>query len=203
MSSQNNTVNEDPAFTGPRPSPTIPNGGSFTCYNKVTINAPAEAVYKALITTAKWSEWNRFAPTVTVDQPAAGQTDLDIWAEGQIITLNCRMDDSESITKNKELMVQSGPLITKASLGSDTSSLARTVVRWVSRGFPDFVVKAEHVNWIDDNGDGTSTYQHWEVFSGYAVPMIKLMHGKHLHDGFIRWAESLKEYVEKNHTASS
>ncbi|QIX02276.1 hypothetical protein AMS68_007793 [Peltaster fructicola] len=204
MTSQIESVNEDPSFTGPRPSPTIPDGGSYTCYNKVIINAPAEAVYKALITTSKWNEWNKFVPDVTVEQRAAGQSDFGIWAQGEVVTLNCRMDDnSDKVTKNKEIMLQSGPLVTKATRSDDTSAVARTVVRWASQGLPNFVVKAEHVNWIDDNGDGTSTYQHWEVFSGYAVPMVKMLYGKALHDGFVRWAVDLKEYVEKQHAAAS
>lgn len=191
-------VNEDPQFTGPRPTPSLPDGGSYSVFNKVTINATPEEVLKALVTFSGWQTWNKLVPTVTVEKLAAGQTETDVWHEGQVVTFNCIMDQNkpDSITKNKEMAVQVGPLVTKASLADETA-VARTVVRWVSQGLPQFVIKAEHVNWIDDNGDGTVTYWHWETFGGYAVSAVKMLHGKHLHDSFIAWADDLKAYVEQ------
>lgn len=227
MAGKQAEVNEDPSFTGPRPSPSIPSGGSFSIFNKVRIRAPADAVYRALIDISRWEDWNSFVPDVTVDQPAAAQKDTSLLEEGMQITLNCRMNNDSKVTKSQELVVQVGPLKTHASktagsgeatragegttttttttppTGDDPSENPRTVVRWVARGYMSYAVKAEHVNLIDDMGDGTTTYSHWETFGGPLALAVRAVVGSSLQQHFTDWAERLKAHVEKQQSAES
>ena len=203
MSEYNIPLSEDPAFTGSRPSPTLPNGGTFSCFNKVRIDAPAEAVYNALVDVSTWKEWNNFVPEVTCDEPgSAAQKDGRpplLLTEGMDIMLHCRMGGDGKTTKSGEVVVQVGPLKTRGREDTEEAGLetARSTIRWVAKGYPSFLLKAEHVNWIDDNGDGTTTYTHWETFGGAFAIAIRTMFGASLHGHFIAWAENLKAYVEK------
>ena len=56
----------NPSLTGPRASHNIPNGGLFSAYGSVKINAPPEAVYNAILNVSEWKQWNTFVYDVKI-----------------------------------------------------------------------------------------------------------------------------------------
>lgn len=70
-------------------------------------------------------------------------------------------------------------------------------VAWKLRGSPWFLLRAERVQeFIEADGGSSTEYYCWETFGGilgYAMPYLV---GSKLQDGFGRWMESLKAWVE-------
>ncbi|KAI5271457.1 hypothetical protein E4T47_05131 [Aureobasidium subglaciale] len=180
----------------PRPTPTIPNGGFFSAFAETKIAASPAAVYKALIDTSIWGDWNDFVSSVTITKrPSTSPESGDaIMKKDMVLSFQVNMTSSMSTT-SKELVTHVDECPTGTQLGHITR------INWVmdNKGnfAPKFILTAERVNEIEDLGDGTCIYRSWETFAGFAARIVKWKFGQALQKNFDNWATGLRQYVEE------
>ncbi|GAB7347090.1 hypothetical protein MBLNU459_g3221t1 [Dothideomycetes sp. NU459] len=179
----------------PRATPTIQSGGIFSPYSSSTIQAPAQAVYEAIIKTSDYSEWNTFVPSVAISKHSPGVQDPTVLAKDTAMTLKVNMTSTVS-TQSKELVSSVDP--PPASHPNATGKVTR--VCWVldnkAAMVPRFMLHTERVNEIDDLGDGTCVYRTWGTFGGPLAWIVKWKYEQTLQERFDDWVKDLKKYVE-------
>ncbi|KAG9950353.1 hypothetical protein KCU85_g3661, partial [Aureobasidium melanogenum] len=180
----------------PRPAVTLPHGGFFSAFAEDKIAAPPSAVYKALLDTSKYGQWNNFVTKVTIDkQPESGSAPQDTQLKkDMVMTFTVRMSATMT-THSKELVTQIDDCPTDSAPGHITC------IRWIMANkesfAPKFIIAAERVNEIEDLGDGTCIYRSWETFGGLAARIVKWKFGHSLQKNFEDWVAGLQRYVEE------
>lgn len=180
----------------PRPALTLPGGGYFSAFAEARIAAPPSAVYKALVDTSIWGQWNKFVPSVTINKRSESELDSHDarMKKDMVMTFTVNMTPSMT-TSSKELVIQVD------DCPSDSASGHITCIRWIMANkenfTPKFVLAAERVNEIEDLGDGTCIYRSWETFGGLAARIVKWKFGQGLQKNFEDWAAGLQQYVEE------
>ncbi|KAK4541089.1 hypothetical protein LTR36_008314 [Oleoguttula mirabilis] len=186
----------DPSNTGPRPTPQIPTGGTFSVYAATHIHAPPAAVYDALLDIQKWKEWNTFVFDVTITaHPHAHHTGLRMM-EGTNMLFHVAMTPDDRATTSKEACSHVEPLKPKAVHGPKAVTRIRWNLHNAAVMAPGFVIKAERVNEIEEAEGGGTLYRTWETFGGLAAKTVKKKHEQNLKDRFADWCADLKKYVE-------
>jgi hypothetical protein len=70
-------------------------------------------------------------------------------------------------------------------------------LRWMgSMGIP-YLFDGEHTFLLEDNGDGTTSFHHFEHFRGILVPMLTKMLDVNTKEGFEQMNMALKARVEQ------
>ncbi|KAK4964007.1 hypothetical protein LTR66_012525 [Elasticomyces elasticus] len=176
----------------PRATPHIPSGGLFSSYAACTINAPASKVFEAILDTPSWPQWNTFVPSATVTkQPHAQEGDSRL-AVGTCMTFKVSMTSTVS-TISKEVVSIIENITPENRVGRICWSLDNSGMLT-----PSFMIRAERVNEIEDNGDGTCEYRTWETFAGPAARFVKWKYEQTLQERFEDWVRDLREFVEKD-----
>lgn len=179
-----------------RPAITMPGGGFFSVYAEATVAAPPSAVYKTLVDTSTYGNWNKFVSSVVINKrPASDSNTTDAFLKKDIImTFTVHMSPTMT-TQSKEHVIQVDDCPTTPTPGKVTT------IRWIMANkenyTPKFFLAAERVNEIEDLGDGTCTYRSWETFNGLAARIVKWKFGEGLQKNFENWVSGLKEYVEE------
>jgi hypothetical protein len=70
-------------------------------------------------------------------------------------------------------------------------------LRWVGHLLVNGIFDGEHFFVLTDNGNGTTTFKHGEIFKGILIPMLKNILEKKLKPNYVRMNNKLKELVEK------
>lgn len=180
----------------PRPALTLPGGGYFSAFGEARIDAPPSAVYKALVDTSAWGQWNNFVPSVTISKSPESESESHDarMKKDMVMTFTVNMTPSMT-TSSKELVTQID------DCPSDSTPGHITCIRWIMANkesfTPKFIIAAERVNEIEDLGDGTCIYRSWETFGGLAARIVKWKFGQALQKNFDDWATGLQQYVEE------
>lgn len=179
-----------------RPAVSMPEGGFFSVYAEATVAAPPSAVYKTLIDTSTYGDWNNFVSSVAINKrPESDSVSQDaLLKKDMVMTFTVHMSPT-STTQSKELVLQVDDCPSTPELGK------KTVVRWIMANkenyTPKFFLAAERVNEIEDLGDGTCIYRSWETFGGLAARIVKWKFGQGLQKNFEHWVTGLQQYVEE------
>jgi len=173
---------------------TIPDGGLFSAFGEIDINASPSIVYRALVDTTQWPKWSTFVPSVTIDkQPDEHKSSTDLH-EGTVMTLHVQMTSSFRTPSKERVNIVQGP-------PTNASDAAGTVYRlcWINESnvlVPRFMLAAERVNEIEVRGDGTCLYRSWETFAGPYARIVKWKFEQTLSQRFDDWVRDLKKYAE-------
>lgn len=134
----------------------------------VTINAPAELVWKILVDFESYSLWNSFCPQIKAElvmgSPVDMMTDLGNGLQNQV----------EYITAIEPC----------------------TLITWSMKNEPDDPVHADRTQWIESINENQCTYLTTDKFSGEAMPAMMKAFSHHIEIGFNRCAQGLKARAE-------
>ncbi|TKA66141.1 hypothetical protein B0A55_09794 [Friedmanniomyces simplex] len=189
----------DASSSGPRATPGILNGGVFSIYGDIPIDAPPEAVYDAILDIDKWKDWSTFVSEVEItSHPHSHLKNLKMM-EGTNMIFHVNLTDTEKTT-SREVCAHIGKLRT---LADHEHSHALTHIRWdlhnATSMLPGYLLKAQRVNEIEDLGGGKTMYRTWETFAGWTAGHHKKRYEETLKDRFQDWCRDLKKYVEAKH----
>ena len=173
-----------------------------------SINAPASVVWKVLLNTAKWSEWNTFVPKVEIhEQPDSVDQDSKVLHVGTLMTFDAvmnpakpdktnptklRVNDISTPEKQSDYVPEE--LLQDGSFTSDLNKIYR--ISWTSEGgFPGLITERFH-EIIITSGESCEC-RTWEVMGGMLARTVKWMFDKTLQDRFADWCRDLKGQAEK------
>lgn len=189
------------AHTGPRPTPTIPDGGKFSVYAEITINTPPQFPYEAIVDLHSWRDWNSFNPDVIITKhPHPHSRGLRL-EQGTFMTVTVQYAPGEK-SQSKEVCMHLEALKTKDDGNPNHAQGGNiTRIRWVSDNanylIPRFVGKSERVNEFEEMSDGTTKYRTWIAFGGLAAKNLKKKYEKALQARVAEFCQDLKERSEQ------
>ncbi|KAF2170919.1 hypothetical protein M409DRAFT_18890 [Zasmidium cellare ATCC 36951] len=168
--------------TGPRKTPTIPNGGVWSVYAETDIPTPHNYPYQAIIQIHSWRDWNTFVPDVLVTKHPNSHSRTIKMEQGTFMTFTVQLTPSERV-QTKTVCQHLEPLKHRADgHKSHVAGHNITRIRWTSDNAnlltPGFVLKQECVNEIEENDDGTCKYRTWLTFAGMASKNLKKKFGE-------------------------
>lgn len=187
--------------TGPRKTPTIPNGGIWSVYAETDIKAPPKYAYDAIINIHDWRDWNSFIPDVLVTKhPHAHSRTLKM-EQGTFMTFTVQLTPTER-TQTKTVCLHLEPLKTRSDGHKSHASGGNiTRIRWTSDNanllMPGFVLKQERVNEIEETNDGNCKYRSWLTFAGMKSKNLKKKSGEAYQQRIQDFVEDLRERCEK------
>lgn len=136
----------------------------------IIINAPRENVWKILLDTASWREWNPFAISV-IGEPREGN----------------KIDVSLKLPGNKNAMVLQ-PVVTKIQVPEE--------FRWFGHLVIPGVFDGEHIFQLEETDEKTTKFHQSEIFGGFLSGIIlKFIEAKTI-DGFNHMNKALKQRAE-------
>ncbi|KAM3417355.1 hypothetical protein BST61_g5605 [Cercospora zeina] len=152
------------ANTGPRPTPTIPSGGTFSVYAEATIPTPPQYAYEALLDLHSWREWNTFNPDVLITKHPSPHSRALRLEQGTHMTVTMDLGSANGGEKfqSKEVCLLLEPLKWKDD-GRESHKMGGNVtrIRWVSDNanylIPRFVMKTERVTEIEESSSFSSS----------------------------------------------
>jgi hypothetical protein len=136
---------------------------------EIAIAAPAEKVWSVLTDFARFPDWNPFVTAVEGDP-----------REGARLRIDVRLPGARKLKFTPEVM-RATPL---------------RELRWVGQ-LPLGAFRGEHFYLIEDGPDGQTRFVHGELFSGWLVRVIWLIHGERIEAGYRLMNEALKREAEK------
>ncbi len=137
---------------------------------EITINAPADKVWKALTDFDSYPSWNPFVKYVKGNVAVKGKIETKIEPPGK-----SAMTFKPTVLKfdqNKEL-------------------------RWLGHLIIPGLFDGEHIFELKDNGNGTTSFVQREQFRGILIPLFTKMLDVNTKQGFEAMNMALKERVEK------
>lgn len=138
---------------------------------QIVINATPAKVWKVLTDFQKYPDWNLFITSITGNQKVGSQITVSIASpEGKRLTFKPTVLTFEY---NKEF-------------------------RWLGRLLFKGVFDGEHKFELIDNGNGTTTFNHSETFTGVLVGLFKKRLENNTKKGFELMNENLKMRIEKH-----
>jgi len=145
----------------------------------IDIEAPLEVVWRVMLDTEAYGEWNPFVVRVETEQPAA---------VGNSIVLHVRWANGKG-TRSPERITAIVPPTT----GEDGTTTA--LLSYVYEGLPSRLglVRGTRHQRLTQPPGGPTTYDTVEDFSG---PLVPLAGPGRVADGFRRHAEALKARAE-------
>jgi len=136
---------------------------------QIIINATPDKVWAVLTDFENYPNWNPFINSITGDPRIGKQITVRIAPpEGKVMTFRPTVLAFE---RNKEL-------------------------RWIGRLLFKGLFDGEHKFELIDNGNGTTTFNHSETFTGILVSLFKKQLENSTKKGFELMNQSLKEMVE-------
>ena len=166
------------------PTPLLPNGGVWTVSTSVVISASPSRIYSTIVDTKNWHKWNTFVPVVEILKQPPGHSNSNETLEiGTDMRFEVHMKPGGSATSSREQVTVLDPEAGK--------------ICWKFTGTPSWMLRAERVHTILDNGDGQCEYCTWETFAGPMAYIIRSIYGNVLQDRFTDWGRELKRYAEE------
>jgi uncharacterized protein YndB with AHSA1/START domain len=144
----------------------------------VTIDAPLEVVWRVMLDTEKYAEWNPFVERAETSTPPQ---------VGNPIVLHVRWANGGTVTSPERITVIEPPATTG---GLTTAHLAYVFEGWPAK--LRLLSATRHQRLSQRPGEPT-TYDTVEEFSG---PLVRLAGPARVEDGFRRHAEALKKRAE-------
>lgn len=195
----------------PIPTPTHGSGGSFSIISALHISAPPDVVFSVLLQHAKWPEWNRFIPKVTINSSGPPSSEPPNEEQQSAFERAVHDDGSTYIRKGMSMtfQVHMDPDNTSSYLnqgmevtilepyGTGNNNKKGWRVAWKGTTFPGFALRTERVQEVVDDGKGGTEYTCWETMYGPLAFVVKLTQGAALERCFRCWGEDLKERAEK------
>jgi hypothetical protein len=191
----------DPSATGPRASHHIPNGGVFSVYQSVKINAPPKAVYDTLLDIRNYKEWNTFVPEITItSHPHSHHKDLKM-EQGTNMIFHYKLTGCTDPTKENIDRKEVCSHIDRLKTPENHPGTPRiTRIRWDmhNAGYlsPAFLLKSQCSHELEELEDGMTMYRMWKTWGGLQAGKIKKKYEQALKEGFEHWCRDLKNYVE-------
>lgn len=143
---------------------------AHTVYSDVVeINAPIEKVWQVLLDFDRYPDWNPFTHKV--------ETDLKI---GSPVNLHVKLPKRVS-----KLQVEYVREVTEPN-----------VLAWGMTMGAEFLLVALREQHLKATGDNSCTYHSTDAFTGLLTPLVKLLFGNSIRDGFNAMAYALKERAE-------
>ncbi|MCF8449590.1 MAG: SRPBCC domain-containing protein [Taibaiella sp.] len=139
-------------------------------YTSIVINATPARVWSVLMDFGKYPEWNPFIKSISGNVMPGEQITVMICPPGQ---------------KGMQLK----PLILQNE--------AEKEFRWIGSLMIPYLFDGEHTFLLDDNGNGTTTFHHFEHFRGILVPLLKKMLDVNTKQGFEQMNAALKKQAEQ------
>ena len=136
---------------------------------KILIEADAQLVWDILVDENNYSHWNPFTPKIETD-----------WKIGNKVRMTVHMKPGKSPLAQTEYLSKLNP----------PNELAWGM-NW------GWFLKAERVQRLTRQPDGKVTYFTDDVIYGLACPLVHLLYGKHIQNGFEKLALALKKYAEQ------
>jgi len=143
----------------------------FKMTTSIQIAAAPEAIWQVLIDFKSYPEWNPFITSLE------GKPELGAQLKAQIAP-----PESKGMTFT--------PIVLKAQPNQEFV--------WLGKLFIKGLMDGEHSFFINDNGDGTCTFEQSEKFSGVLVGLFKKKLFHSTQKGFELMNEALKERVMSN-----
>jgi hypothetical protein len=137
---------------------------------QIVINATPEKVWNILTDFERYPAWNPFIKSIK--GPAI---------IGQSITARIEPPEALGMTFTPNVLVFN----------------SNQEVRWRGKFIISGLFDGEHIFQLTDNGNGTTTFQQSELFSGILVPLFKKMIDNNTMNGFQLMNQKLKELAEK------
>lgn len=138
-------------------------------YSEIIINATPSRIWHILTRFADYPVWNPFIKSIS----------------GKVATGH-RLKATICPPEGKEMTMH--PKVVRAIENSE--------LRWLgSLGLP-FIFDGEHSFVLHDNGNGTTTFRHFENFRGVLIPFFKRMLDVNTLNGFKLMNARLKELAE-------
>lgn len=146
----------------------------------IVIQAPIEHVWHIMVDVEKYSEWNPFV----INIQANGEADKI----GTHMHFRVQWHDGGRATSD-EVVKEALPPYT------DAQGIKRAYWCYVFKSPLDKLgmVHAIRHQWLEEHGDGRTTYKTQEVFTGWAKAFLPF---KKVQDGFERQAAALKRRAE-------
>ncbi|KAH8907441.1 hypothetical protein BR93DRAFT_958106 [Coniochaeta sp. PMI_546] len=225
----------------PLPTPTYgqPGTAAYTITCATRIDAPPETCLQVCLDTARYQEWNRYVPRVTVTKQPSGQGEEDsaTLRDGTRFVFYVDMEvgrpdftkpfvapPKEALRATDELVVtRIGAVDETAERDREVNGVARRVfaqygmegegqrkdrlrVAWAFSGegggtWPLWVLRAERVHEFHrvELGDGRTVtdYLCWETFGGLLTPVLRVVVGTKVQNGFDAWMNGMKWAAEE------
>ena len=143
----------------------------------VVIDAPVDVVWKVMLDTGSYGEWNPF-----VEKAECAATAVD-----EPIVLHVRWANGRTTTSPERISVVDAP--------HDEGGVRRATLAYVYEGLPAKLglVKGIRYQRLAQEPGGPTRYDTVEEFSG---PLVRLAGPQRVEDGFCRHAEALKVRCE-------
>ncbi|WP_067442061.1 SRPBCC domain-containing protein [Nocardioides jensenii] len=144
----------------------------------VEIDAPLDVVWRVMLDTASYPEWNPFVVRADCAEPRVGQP----------IVLHVRWANGKGTRSPERISVLEPPR-------TDREGTTRATLAYVFEGWPAKLglVKGTRLQRLTQRPGGPTTYDTVEQFTG---PMVKYAGPGRVADGFRRHAQGLKERAE-------
>ena len=137
---------------------------------EIEIEAKPEAIWKALKDLQSYHLWNPFTPKIETD-----------WKLGSKVLLTVNMKKGSKAIIQTEYLTRLDPPYEFA-----------WGMNW------GFLLKAERVQKLVRSSDGKTKYFTEDIIHGLLSPIVHLIYGKSIQNGFEQVADSLKKYVERD-----
>lgn len=136
---------------------------------EVTINAPLEKVWHALIDVVNYSRWNPFTPRVETT-----------FVVGEPAILHVTLNERQQRIQHEVVTAFEPP----------------HALAWASIMGGPFILKANRWQIVEALDNNRTHYQTYETFNGLLVPLIMALYRKDIQRGFEAVGQALKHYVE-------
>jgi len=142
----------------------------------IEINASSEKVWQTLVQTADYHLWNTFTPVVDLD-----------WKIGSPVVMKVQMNPGKKPLDQTETLCE---------------YQAPVKIAW-EMNWPlplplPILLKAKRTQEVIRIDDSRCIYKTVDTIQGLLAPIVDLLYGKHIQNGFERVATGIKEYVETN-----
>ncbi len=132
------------------------------------IAAPPEVVWDVLIDFDRYGEWNPFTPGLVAELVPGAPVEITVNLAGK------------QVVQTEEMVEVTPPerLVWKTTYGGP------------------WLLRAQRTQWLEPLDDGGTRYVSEDVMHGPLVPIVHLVHGRALTDGFGGMARALKTRCE-------
>jgi hypothetical protein len=145
---------------------------------EVTIDAPLDVVWKVMVDTSSYGEWNSFCYRIDCDRPPA---------VGVPVLLHVRWSNGRTVRSPERITIVEPP--------HDDEGLRKAQLSYAYEGLPDRIGLVHSVRHqvLEQKGDGPTRYVTRQLLTG---PMVRFAGPARITEGFERHARDLKARAE-------
>ncbi|KAM5341961.1 hypothetical protein ACJ41O_014992 [Fusarium nematophilum] len=195
-------LHQAPRFGPSMVVPTLGHGAVSLSCSTIIAAEPVKCL-EAVLNMAAYPSWNTFCPSVRI-QHAPPPASSMLGTIPEIKEMVQKPGYAYTGVKFEfQVIMQQGKAPTSTKLQVSVlekfqrNGRSGYRVAWTLRDSPYYFLRAERVQEFLETDDGSGTeYYCWETFGGVMGYGIRHLVGSQLEDGFGRWTDSLKEWVE-------